>query len=48
MTTAERVAALQAIQAQLLAITTTTERRDYPFAAHLSDLIDDLQLEEGE
>jgi hypothetical protein len=45
MTTTERVAALQLIAEQLQQLTTTTERKDYPFTPHLLDLIEDLQLE---
>ncbi len=39
---------LAALAAQLHELTTAQEREDYPFIDHLMDLIQDLELEEGE
>ena len=39
---------LAALAAQLHELTTAEERGDYPFFDHLEDLIDDLEIEEGE
>lgn len=39
---------LLALAAQLHDITTEEEREDYPFLDHLQDLIDDLEMEDGE
>jgi hypothetical protein len=39
---------LFALAAQLHDLTTDEERENYPFLDHLQDLIDDLELEEGE
>jgi len=36
------------LAAQLHELTTAEEREDYPFFDHLEDLIDDLEMEEGE
>jgi AraC-like DNA-binding protein len=45
MTTAEKVAQLQALKAELYAITTRTERRTYgDLGQNLNDLIHDLRL----
>jgi hypothetical protein len=46
MTTTEKVARLQALKAELYAITTRTERRTYgDLGQNLNDLIADLRLE---
>jgi hypothetical protein len=46
MTTTEKVARLQALKAELYAITTRTERKLYgDLGRNLTDLIHDLQLE---
>jgi len=39
---------LAALAAQLHELTTEDEREDYPFFDHLQDLINDLEMEEGE
>jgi len=39
---------LLALAAQLHDLTTEEEREGYPFLDHLQDLIDDLEMEEGE
>ena len=39
---------LASLAAQLHELTTEEEREDYPFLDHLMDLIQDLELEEGE
>ena len=39
---------LAALAAQLHELTTAEEREDYPFFDHLQDLINDLEMEEGE
>jgi hypothetical protein len=39
---------LAALAAQLHELTTEEEREDYPFFDHLQDLINDLEMEEGE
>jgi len=39
---------LAALAASLHELTTEKEREDYPFFDHLEDLIDDLEMEEGE
>jgi hypothetical protein len=46
MTTADKVARLQALRAELLAITTTTERPLYgDLCRNLADLLHDLRLD---
>jgi hypothetical protein len=46
MTTTEKVARLQALRAELLAITTAAERKLYgDLAQNLNDLIQDLRLD---
>jgi hypothetical protein len=45
MTTAEKVAALQVIYAQLDELLTPEEFTAYPTLQHLEDLISDLELE---
>ena len=39
---------LMALAEQLQELTTEEEREDYPFLDHLQDLINDLEMEEGE
>ena len=46
MTTTERVEALWQLYQQLDALTTPDEIEVYPFLSHLSDLIEDLEMEE--
>jgi hypothetical protein len=36
------------LAAQLYELTTEEEREDYPFFDHLQDLINDIEIEEGE
>ena len=43
MTTTDRVAAIANLTIELIALTTDEERRDYPFLAHLTDLLEDLE-----
>ena len=45
MTTAERVAAFQALYEQLDELITADEIETYPVLGHLEDLINDLELE---
>jgi hypothetical protein len=45
MTTADRVAAFQALYAQLDELITADEIETYPVLGHLEDLITDLEME---
>jgi hypothetical protein len=45
MTSADRVVALRQLYKQLDALITADETRNYPVLIHLSDLIEDLQID---
>ena len=43
MTSTDRVAAIANLTIELIALTTDEERRDYPFLAHMTNLLEELE-----
>lgn len=46
MTQQQRAERLAEIAAELATLTTAAERRDFPFFEHLTDLVDELEVDE--